>query len=418
MRKLKSLPGGRSDAAPVEHYNVLTDAQLQDLIQSTVAQTVRQLTLDNLTAEFTGMSEGETDMAKRERDRVQIGTDVNGKPIYTWVEGKNRQDFLLNAAKMLIAHGRLGDMVETEQKASPQTPYFKQYAEQWWTLYKLPKLRHTTRTTYRNLLDNHIIPYFGKMRLEEISTNTIQTFYNANGGKSKSTVRQMSILLHQIFDMAVEDGHMRVNPTESKRLALPSRKSSREALEAADVKDILKSLDKLEEQERALMGLFLFTGMRRGEVLGLRWENIDWEKKLVNVEQAVTFCNNQPVVGETKSEAGNRAIPLDLQLETILKPAKKESGFVIGDGEKPLTERTFTRMWQRIGKKIDLYGATPHVFRHTYITMAASSGIDVKTLQAIAGHADIKMTMDRYAHKREEKVIEAGQMIGSMFRAG
>lgn len=156
--------------------------------------------------------------------------------------------------------------------------------------------------------------------------------------------------------------------------------------------------------------------MRRGEVLGLCWENIDWEKKLINVEQAVTFYNNQPVVGETKSEAGNRAIPLDSQLEAILKPTKKESGFVIGDGEKPLTERTFTRMWQRIGKKIDLHGATPHVFRHTYITLAASSGIDIKTLQAIAGHADIKMTMDRYAHKREEKVIAAGQVIGSMFR--
>ena len=221
------------------------DWQLKKLIQQTINETMACMNLDNLTAEITGVSEGETDMAKRERDRVQIGTDVNGKPIYTWVEGKNRQDFLLNAAKMLIAHGRLGDEEKMEPKISPQTPYFKQYAEQWWTLYKLPKLRHTTRTTYRNLLDNHIIPYFGKMRLEEIGTNTIQTFYNENGGKAKSTVRQMSILLHQIFDMAVEDGHMRMNPTESKRLALPSRKSSREALEAADVKDILKNLDNI-----------------------------------------------------------------------------------------------------------------------------------------------------------------------------
>ena len=206
MRKLKSLPGGRSDDAPVEHYNVLTDAQLQAMIQSTVAQTVRQLTLDNLTAEPTGMSEGETDMAKRERERVQIGTDTNGKPIYTWVEGKNRQDFLINAAKMLLSRGMLEDPAAIPRQETPKTPYFKQYTEQWWKLYKLPKLRHTTRTTYRNLLDNHILPYFGKMRLEEIGTNTIQTFYNENGCKAKSTVRQMSILLHQIFDMAVEDG--------------------------------------------------------------------------------------------------------------------------------------------------------------------------------------------------------------------
>jgi integrase len=98
-------------------------------------------------------------------------------------------------------------------------------------------------------------------------------------------------------------------------------------------------------------------------------------------------------------------------------PHKKAEGYIVGDGEKPLTERTFTRMWERIGKKIDLHGATPHVFRHTYITMAASSGIDVKTLQAIAGHADIKMTMDRYAHKRDEKVMEAGQLIGDVWKS-
>ena len=292
MRILKSLPGGRSNDASVENYIVLSGEELQSLVQTTITNTLQQLTLDNLTTDTTGLSEGESDMAKRERERVQIGTDTNGKPIYTWVEGANRQDFLLNAAKMLIAHGMLGDTLEAAQHPALQTPYFKQYAEQWWTLYKLPKLRHTTRTTYRNLLDNHILPYFGKMRLDEISTNTIQSFYNANASKSKSTVRQMSILLHQIFAMALEEGHMRMNPTESKRLAMPTRKSKREALDAAEVKDILQNLGQLEAQERLLLGLFLLTGMRRGEALGLRWEHIDWKKKLIRVEQAVTFCNN------------------------------------------------------------------------------------------------------------------------------
>ena len=417
MRLFRSLPGGRSDGDSVENYYVLSGDQLQSIVRRTVTDTLQQLSLDNLKAEPTGMSGGETDMAKRERERVQIGTDTNGKPIYTWVEGKNRQDFLINAAKILLSRGMLDDPAAVPRQETPKTPYFKQYAEQWWKLYKLPKLRHTTRTTYRNLLDNHILPYFGKMRLEEISTNTIQNFYNENGGKAKSTVRQMSILLHQIFDMAVEDGHMRVNPTESKRLALPTRKKKRDALTASDVKDILGNLDKLDRQERALIALLLLTGMRRGEALGLCWENIDWEKKLIGVEQAVTFFNNQPVVGETKSEAGNRVIPLDKRLEEMLTPMKRENGFVIGDGEKPLAERAFTRMWERIGKKIDLHGATPHIFRHTYITLAASSGIDVKTLQSIAGHADIKMTMDRYAHKREEKVIAAGDLIGGVFEA-
>ena len=240
-------------------------------------------------------------MTKRERERVQIGTDAAGKPVYTWVEGKNRQDFLIKAAQTLLAYGMLDGCRPEQQEKAPQTPTFRQYAEQWWELYKLPKLRHTTRTTYRNLLDNHILPYFGKLRLEEISTNTIQAFYNANREKAKSTTRQMSILLHQVFDMAVEDGYMRTNPTESKRLSMSGSKKKREALSMREVQDILQSLDRLLPQERMTIALLLLTGMRRGEALGLCWEHIDWDRKLIHVEQAVTFCNNQPVLGETKS---------------------------------------------------------------------------------------------------------------------
>lgn len=159
----------------------------------------------------------------------------------------------------------------------------------------------------------------------------------------------------------------------------------------------------------------LYTGVRRGEALGLRWENLDWKKGVIHIEQAVTFLNNQPVLGETKSDAGIRIVPFDERLMDVLRSYRQIAGFIIGDGITPMTERTFTRMWQRIDRTIDLHEATPHTFRHTYITLAASSGIDVKTLQSIAGHSDIKMTMDRYAHKRDEKTIEAGAQIGGVF---
>ena len=91
--------------------------------------------------------------------------------------------------------------------------------------------------------------------------------------------------------------------------------------------------------------------------------------------------------------------------------------FIVGDGLRPVTERTFIRTWQRIGKTINLHDATPHVFRHTYLTIAASSGLDIKTLQAIAGHADIQMTMNCYVHKREEKIIEANDLISGSYTA-
>ena len=107
-------------------------------------------------------------------------------------------------------------------------------------------------------------------------------------------------------------------------------------------------------------------------------------------------------------------MPLHSGLERILRPQRQLGGFVIG-GSAPISEMSFKRTWERISKTIDLHGATPHVFRHTYITMAASSGIDVKTLQAIAGHSDIRMTMDRYAHAMEDKMIAASAQIEQSF---
>lgn len=93
-------------------------------------------------------------MAKRICERVQIGTDVNGKPIYEWVTGYSRQEVFLNAAAILQKYGQIEG---GPQKEPPKTPYFEAYMEEWWKLYKQPKLRHTTRTTYRNLLDRHIL---------------------------------------------------------------------------------------------------------------------------------------------------------------------------------------------------------------------------------------------------------------------
>ena len=165
-----------------------------------------------------------------------------------------------------------------------------------------------------------------------------------------------------------------------------------------------------------MLSLLIFTGIRRGEALALCWQNIDWAKRLIHIEKSVTFLNNQPVLGETKSKAGLRIVPLDDELAKVLRPHRQLNGFIIGDGIKPITERTFTRTWDRIGRQIDLHGATPHIFRHTYITLAASSGIDIKTLQEIAGHSDIRMTMEKYADKRESKVMEAREQITQVFK--
>ncbi len=155
------------------------------------------------------------------------------------------------------------------------------------------------------------------------------------------------------------------------------------------------------------MSLLIYTGERRGEVLGLRWEDIDFENGLISVQRAVTFVKGKPFVGEPKSKAGYREIPILPELKQCLEKYRKKEGYIIGDGEEPITETGFKRRYERIGKQIDLHGATPHVFRHTFLTMA-SDKVDTKTLQMIAGHSSYTITFNRYVHSRAEKSAAQG----------
>lgn len=343
-------------------------------------------------------------MGKRIRQRVNLGEKV------VWVSGFTQQETLLKAAQLLLDHG----LLDSQQEIRKNTPLFETYAEEWLMLYKAGKLKHTTFATYKNQLVKHIYPFFGKLQVGEINTNIIQQFINTKSHYSHATVRHMKIILHEIFGSALEDGFITTNPTESNRLSLPTRVTQRNALPLVSFADIKEHLNDLVLSDKVMLSIYMFTGVRRGEGLGLKWEDISWREHLIFVQRSVTFKNNQPVIGSPKSIAGIRIIPLNQMLETMLMSQISE-GYIIGNGVSPMTECTFNRTWERIGRTIDLHGATPHILRHTYITLAASSGIDVKTLQSIAGHADISTTMNRYAHSRPEKIKEARLLIDDVF---
>lgn len=251
------------------------------------------------------------------------------------------------------------------------------------------------------------MPYFANMTLEEIDTNTIQRFVNERFDMSHSSIHHMIILLHEIFEATVEDGYMLKDPTDSKRLTLPTRKITREALTTGEYVHILRQLPQLKAPDATLVAILAYTGMRRGEALGLQWTDIDLEAGLITIQRGVTFEANQPVIGTPKSKAGYRPIPIVEALLPYLH--KPQTGInVIGGGDKPITESTFDRTWQRIGKTIDLHGATSHVLRHTYLTTLGATATNVKTVQAIAGHADIQTTMNRYVHSRTESIKAVG----------
>ena len=341
--------------------------------------------------------------------RVKVRIVVDGRT--KWVTGSTQQEVILAAAKILAeCDAAIG--TRTDRK---QAPLFSVCAWNWFNAYKLPKVRGNTAYNYWRNMENHVLPAFGNRCIDEITPTDIQEFLNTKRNKAKSTVHHIWLILHGTFSAALWDGYIEKDPTaDIKRYTMSKTKTKREALSIEEVNDVIAHLPDLENQDRLLLAILIFTGMRRSEALGLRWEDVDFKRGLIHVERAVTFKFNQPVVGTTKSEAGVRWIPLDAKLRAIMEPMRQIKGFVIGQ-EAPMTETAYKRTWERIGRKIDLHGATAHVFRHTYITMAAAY-LDIKTLQTIAGHSDVSTTMNRYAHGREDKIIAAGQALQTMYQ--
>ena len=362
---------------------------------------------------------GESEMSKRYKQRVRIGVDENNKPIYKWADGYSIDELNDSIVRIYIEHDLLGRLTNRKlfQEDTKSGPIFREYMEKWFETYKVPTLKATTCRGYRSNMRMHIYPFFGEMRLNEIHTSHIQTFLNERQHLARNTMHTMLVLISEVLQSAFEDGLIETNPAASKRLSIPSKgRKERNALKPEQLKSVIEGIPLLTNpDERRLLALLVFTGMRRGEVLGLRWEDIDFEKKLIHVEQNVTFAENQPHVGDTKTKSGKRPIPLDPRLSDFLLP-HAEKGYIIG-GENPITDMVFRRLYRNIGSTVELHGATPHVFRHTYITALAKSGADLKTVQKISGHADISTTLNIYTHTMEAEVQKAGTMVAGLIGA-
>lgn len=378
------------DSKGVRLYNGDEVEEIARRSAEIAVQSLLKANLDNgIQAGNTPTMEGEQDMG---RQKVHV-TLPTGEQV--WITGATSSELISNALK------KYGNFNVPARPASNDT--FRNYTDKIFDVFLRPRWKPSTAETNRFLLDKHIMPYFEQMPLSTIDTASVQQFFQTKQHLSKSYTKQMLIMLHEIFENAVEDGKIPADPTQSKRITLPTKATKRNALDNDQYYDIVQHIDCLEGEDRLLLAMLCFTGMRRGEVLGLKWDAI--HDGIIHVCAEVTFKGNTSLFNEyTKSKSGVRDIPIQAELAPYL--TDRGEGFVFG-GDKPYTQSKFDRAWQRIKKKIDLHGATPHIFRHTYLSMLAASGVDPKTVQAIAGHADFSFTFNKYVHSNQSNVQDA-----------
>lgn len=354
------------------------------------------------------------------RHRIIIGHNDDGTAIIKQISADSVDALNDRIVTEYICCGRIWEFMDKtgslmeQAKSAPQAITFREYTEKWFETYKKPTLKPTTLKAYSVSLNAHLYPAFGDMGIADITTKDVQDFLNERHHMSAKSQREYLVLMRQIFESAIEDGLITSNPASSKRLIIRSSKPTkqRDALTLEDTTDIVRSMKRLECEDRRLLALLLYTGLRRGEMLGLRWEDIDIAQGLIHVQRNVTFTSNQPILGTPKSKSGIRDIPLLPQLLESIKPLEV-TGYIVG-GEAPITLMKYERSFERIERTIDLHGATAHVLRHTYLTLLSNAGVEPKTIQAIGGHADIGITMNRYVNSQKKQVLLAGEKMGKV----
>ena len=235
--------------------------------------------------------------------------------------------------------------MQTLQPQVSTAPLFKAYAEAYMTRYKLRKIGANTMVGYRSYLTNHLYPAFGDLPIDSITVDRVQDFMllEADNGKAKASINRIIQLLTQIMDSAVEDELIIKNPCKSKRLYNPSEKQQKVLPYSPGVYKQMERLLLLlpTDTDKLYLGLSMYAGLRQGEIVALRWEDVDFDLGFIHVRRAIQYAaKNVGTIKPPKTDNGVRDIPMMGQLRAILEALRKDEGDLSSAGsEEPI--RTF-----------------------------------------------------------------------------
>jgi integrase len=253
--------------------------------------------------------------------------------------------------------------------------------------------------SYEASLRRHILPVIGKTRLSEVSRQQLQRLVGKwqEQGQSASSIGNHVNALRAIYGNtdSLTDGNVPTNPTQG--LRLPARRGRRERI--ASVDEAGRLLAGLPESDRALWGTAFYAGLRRGEIRGLRWADVDLAGGAIHVR---TGWDDREGEIDPKSQAGTRKVPIIGRLRDLLVAHKmltgRSEGLVFGRTEtRPFNPTTVAGRAKRTWKAAGLEGIGLHEARHTFASYLIASGANIKVISVLMGHASVAFTLDRYA---------------------
>lgn len=301
---------------------------------------------------------------------------------------------------------------------------YKQWCSEWLNCYVKPQVKERTYAKYCQLAESHILPEIGEYHLDELSTNVLQHFINKkqNFGYASTTIQGFISLIKLSLVKAVELNI--VDKEYSHYLSRPKTKTKN--VECFSIQEQRKIEDYVVEfNDPKSLGLLitLYTGVRIGELLALKWTDFDMRRGVIKVTKS---CHDSwgkdgyiKVIDTPKTSTSQRIIPMPKQLAPYLKLLHKnaKSEFVVPGRSKYGAEvRTYQKYFERLLRELEINHKGFHSLRHTFATRALECGMDVKTLSEILGHANPTITLNRYAHSMFDHKTSMMNRVGRLLR--
>ena len=352
-------------------------------------------------------------MAKTTQKKYQYKTKAIQLPDGTrkYLRGKTQEELDEKVLKAQILVNSGVDICSEET--------FGHFAQMWYDIYKKPYLRESSLNMIKYVLNQHILPFIGGYRLRDISPMQIQAIMASVSDKSNSLQSKILVLLRNIFRAAQDNGLIAKSPVST--MLKPAGKKTQEKVALTPQESRLLLERVTNPRAKTFLLIALHTGMRRGEILGLHWEDIDFSNKLIHVQHNAVLTETTTTVSENlKTAAGVRTIPLTEELEAWLLARKKNSHsqYVIAmENPQPLTKSSYKSMWKLIERELPEAHVTAHILRHTYITRLFEAGLDIKEVQYLAGHSTVDMTLRVYTHyDRRSREAQTAEKVRNALR--
>ena len=372
---------------------------------------------------------GEGNIRKRKdgrwEGRYTAGHDPEtGKTIYKNVLGKTQAE-VKEKLKRAIAETAGLDIMKAGQYTVGQ------WMDVWFEDCAKIKVRPSSHQTYRGYIDNHIKPDIGSIPLSKLSSLDLQKFYKKllSGGRverieskkqpkelSAKMVRNINQVISSAMEFAKSQKLIAANPTDG--CALP--KLEHREMKTLTVEQLTSFL-----REAKASGVFelyyieLATGLRRGELLGLKWEDINLEQGIIRVRRQVARINGEVVEAPLKTKNSYRGVSIGTDAVEILKGQKRKingtSEYVFpSPSGGPISPDSVLHMLHRVLKRAGLPKVRFHDLRHTFATLALQNGVDIKTVSGMLGHYSAGFTLDTYAHVTTAAQKQAANTMGNV----